>query len=159
MMLHAAASWVTQQPPRTGAVRAIFDTADQPGCSLGDRTCYDLQVPDSSTRALLKTLASLTTGGFVLGGLVGAVAVALVGPFLAMGLVIWSGQGTEPAQSSLSYPWGLTMLGALGWGVGIWGEHRAGGGHPYTVLSWCGSIAIALLPMVQLWRLWGESTP
>lgn len=91
--------------------------------------------------------------------MVGAVAVAMVGPFLAMGLVIWSGQDTEPVQSSLSYPWGLTMLSVLGWGVGIWGEHRGGGGRLYTGLSWSGSVAIALLPLVQLWRLWGESTP
>ncbi len=116
-------------------------------------------MPTDSTRALIKAISSLTTGGLVLGGVVGAVAVATVGPFLAMGLAIWSGQTTEPAQPHLSYPWILTVLSAAVWGAGIWGEHRGGGGRQYTVLSWCGSVTIALLPMVQLWRLWGESTP
>ena len=116
-------------------------------------------MPDSSTRSLLKAFSSLTTGGIALGGMVGAVAVTMVGPFLAMGLVIWSGEATEPVRSDLAYPWGLTVLSMLIWGVGLWGEHRGNGGRLYTGLGWCGSIAIALLPMVQLWRLWVESTP
>ncbi|MFT5683708.1 MAG: hypothetical protein ACI8RZ_004640 [Myxococcota bacterium] len=116
-------------------------------------------MPDSSTRSLVKAISSLTTGGLVLGGAVGAVAIATVGPFLAMGLAIWSGETTEPVQPMLSYPWILTILGGITWGVGVWGEHRGGGGRLYAVLSWGGGLVVALLPMVQLWRLWGESTP
>jgi hypothetical protein len=121
--------------------------------------CYVPPVPDSSARTLLKILSSLSTGGLVLGGAVGAAAIYNVGPFLAMGLAIWSGQTTEPIQPALPYPWGLTVLGCIGWGIGVWGEHRGGGGRLYAVLSWSGGILVALLPMLQLWRLWGESTP
>lgn len=112
-----------------------------------------------SPRALLRALSSLLTGGLVIGGVAGAAAVATVGPWLAMGLTIWSGQSTEPNQPSLAYPWWLTMAALLVWGMGIFGEHRGQGGRLYRVLSWSGGLGIALLPMLQLWRLWGESRP
>ena len=85
--------------------------------------------------------------------------MATVGPWLAMGLTIWSGQSTEPVQPSLPYPWGLTAAALLAWGAGIVGEHRWSGGRLYQVLSWSGGLGVALLPMLQLWRLWGESRP
>ena len=78
---------------------------------------------------------------------------------LAMGLTIWSGQSTEPVQPSLAYPWSLTAAALLLWAAGISGEYRRPGGRLYQVLSWSGGLGIALLPLLQLWRLWGESKP
>ena len=104
------------------------------------------------------TFSGLATGGLILGGLVGAAAIATVGPWLAMGLAIWSGQTTEPTLPALSYPWGWTAVAVAVWAAGTWREHHRAGGRLYPALSWGGGVAVALLPMVQLWRLLGEST-
>ena len=98
-------------------------------------------------------------GGGWVGRGVALRCLAPVGPWLAVGLTIWSGRSTEPNQPARAYPWWLTMAALLVWGMGIFGEHRGQGGRLYRVLSWSGGLGIALLPMLQLWRLWGESRP
>ena len=120
---------------------------------------------DSSIRRLLSAISQLSSGGLILGGLVGAAAVSQTGPFLAMGLAIWSGQTTEPATPALAYPWLLQLGAGVGWGLGLWCGHRLQGrdASPYRdhllagALLWGSGVLAALLPMMQLYWLWGET--
>lgn len=103
---------------------------------------------------LLSLAARLGSGGMVLAALVGAPVAAFLGPSLAMGFVIWSGQTTEPVQPDLSYPW-LALLALLAvWGWSVQRRPEAWWTHALVQVS---AAAAALLPWIHLWRLSGRA--
>lgn len=88
-------------------------------------------------------LASLVST--YLAGILGALAMMVVGPPLAMGLQMWSGN-TEPAHPHLPWPHLATFVALLlpvpllyrkQWGVAS-----------------IAAVPVALLPFWQLWRLY-----
>lgn len=100
----------------------------------------------------LNLVAGVSSAGVLFSGVLGALVVAQLGPSLAMGLAIWSGQTTEPVSPDLGYPWFFLVVGVLGWLVGLAGRTR---GKGFAILLHGSAVGVALLPWIQLWRLWG----
>lgn len=96
--------------------------------------------------SLSRLISHLSIASAWAAALIGALTTVAVGPPLAMGATIWLGN-TEPVRPSLPYPWlvlvGLGLAGGLAW------RHPRG-----SVLAHACAIAAALLPFVQLYRLW-----
>lgn len=99
-----------------------------------------------------KTLRSLsaiiTLVSTATAGLLGAVVMMAVGPWLAMGLQMYTGN-TEPTRPHLAYP-------AVAWFVCLmlpvpWIRQRR-----WSVAA-IAAIPLAVLPYVQLWRLYGAA--
>lgn len=97
----------------------------------------------ASASQLLTTLSLASAWS---AALIGAAAVALVGPPLAMGATIWLGN-TEPERPALAYPW--LLLALLGLAGGIAWRHPKGAVPAHVI-----AIVAALLPFWQLYRLW-----
>lgn len=84
-----------------------------------------------------------------IGGAIGAVTVQVVGPALAMGG--WMLRADVPVEPHLAYPWGWTLLLAA---LPVpWLRRRA-----WTRAS-LASVPFAVLPIVQLCRLYVAATP
>lgn len=107
---------------------------------------------DSAQHRWLQVASSAGSVGLVASGLVGVPVVVWLGPYLAMGLAIWSGLTTEPAMPQLGYPWLLLVAGLVVWGSGL--RLKARGGWA-ILLTQAGAALVAALPWVHLWRLWG----
>ncbi len=99
--------------------------------------------PVATASQLLSTLSLASAWS---AALIGAVAVALVGPPLAMGATIWLGN-TEPVEPVLAYPWLLLLLLVLA--GGLLTRHPKGAVPAHAL-----AIVAALLPFWQLYRLW-----
>lgn len=105
---------------------------------------------------MLSVWADTSAASLVLAGLLGTAVAVTTGPYLAMGLAIYSGH-TEPVLPSLAFPW-ATLVGVILAGVaarvaaGRWEDPaarrlaRAGQG--------LASLLVALLPVVHLGRLY-----
>lgn len=96
-------------------------------------------------------LADAGSAGLVASGLLGVPVAAGLGPYLAMGLAIWSGATTEPAMPQLGYPWLLLGAGLAVWGTGL---RLKGRGWGAILLTQGGAALVAVLPWLHLWRLW-----
>ncbi len=107
---------------------------------------------EARTSRPLQVVSRMGALSTVAAGLVGAGAVATVGPPLAMGLSIWSGGSTEPVMPHLAYPllWHALAIAltAAGW---VW-SGRGGGGRA-TLLLHGGAVASVLVPIAALLRL------
>lgn len=118
----------------------------------------EVRLAVSKTRRLLSLASWLS---MLMAGLMGAVVVILVGPELAMGAAIWSGQTTEPMRPQLPFPWvalGLCVLGGLlclAWQQQS--EAHSGQATAAMVLTQVFGGLFALTPLVQLWRLVGRT--
>jgi len=110
---------------------------------------------------LLRALGWLWALLLLAAGLGGGVAVGRTGWALAMGAAIYMGN-TEPSEPDLAYPWAGFALGAAAVLMGgAWQLHLrrdqerpAGwrGALPW-MLVYAGALFTALLPFVQLYRL------
>jgi hypothetical protein len=120
----------------------------------------------------LRVLAWVWVGVLALTGLGGGVIIDRVGWALAEGLTIYTGN-TEPVHVELPYPWGLYALcvivaaAGLGWGVQGRRAHRGSPEPPSApptpaawlrsvgpiTLAYAGGVCAALLPFIQLYRL------
>ena len=94
----------------------------------------------------LRDLSSLITVASIYGsGLLGIVVVQAVGPYLAMGAQMYTGD-TEPQHPALAWPLGWTLLAGL---LPV---------PPLALRRWAwmipASIPVALIPWWQLWRLY-----
>lgn len=94
----------------------------------------------------LRDISSLITVASVYGsGLLGIVVVQAVGPYLAMGAQMYTGN-TEPQHPALAWPLGWTLLAGL---LPV---------PPLALRRWVwmvpASIPLALIPWWQLWRLY-----
>lgn len=89
----------------------------------------------------LVSLASISAAGFL-----GAIVMVAVGPYLAMGLQIWTGN-TEPSRPRLPYP-AVALFVALMLPV-PWIRRRSWAGASVAALP------LAVLPYVYLWQLYG----
>ncbi len=99
-------------------------------------------------------------------GLLGGLVVSRVGWSIAMGLAIYAGD-TEPVQPDLPYPWlvfclaVVVSLGGLTWGLM---RSRRPAGQPSSplrsalplALAYLGGLFAAVLPFLQLYRLWSQ---
>jgi hypothetical protein len=106
-------------------------------------------------RLWMRRLADAGSAGLVLSGLVGAPVAAWLGPYLAMGLAIWGGWTTEPAQPALAFPWLLLLAGIVAWVGGLRLQSRSQGA---ILLTQGAALLVALLPWVHIWRLWRLTT-
>lgn len=113
----------------------------------------------------LRILAWLWVGVLLLTGGIGGLVMSRVGWSLAMALAIYGGN-TEPAHPDLAYPWllfalaALVALGGLAWGF-LKRKPEAQPEAPSLVarllplvLAYGGGLVAAVLPFVQLYRLW-----
>jgi hypothetical protein len=113
----------------------------------------------------LRVLAWLWVGLLIVTGAAGAAVVSRVGWSLAMALAIYGGN-TEPARPVLAYPWGVFALGlaaalaGLGWQ--LWERRLAARADAERqrlmplVVAYLGGLLTAILPFVQLARLWSR---
>ncbi len=113
-------------------------------------------------------LAWVWVGALLTTGALGGLVVSRVGWSLAMALAIYGGD-TEPMRPDLPYPWLVFGLSAVLVVVGVvWGFSRRdrppdGDTKPHLLLAalplvvaYGGSVAAALLPFVQIYRLWAS---
>jgi len=104
-----------------------------------------------------------------LSGLGGSIVVSRVGWSLAMGLAIYTGN-TEPLRPALPFPWAALgaclAVAALGALSAIWTRRRARARgeapsalHAFAALAaaYAGAVLAALLPFVQVFRLFGAT--
>ena len=118
-----------------------------------------------STSKKLGVLAWLWVSVLLTVGAVGGLVVSRVGWSLAMMLAIYGGN-TEPVRPELPYPWLFFALAVIaGAGGLIWAlrvrqrpdDDKEGMGlanvAPF-VLAYAGGLFSAVLPFIQLYRLW-----
>lgn len=91
-------------------------------------------------------LASLVST--YLAGILGALAVMVVGPPLAMGLQMWMGN-TEPTAPHLPWPYAATFVALM---LPVPFLYR----KQWGVAS-IAALPLALLPFWQIWRLYGAA--
>jgi hypothetical protein len=97
----------------------------------------------------LKTFLAILRVGSVISayaaGLLGAVTMMAVGPYLAMGAQMYTGN-TEPRHPFVAWPLGLTFIGLM---LPVpWLVQKKWG------LASIAALPIAVLPYWQLWRLY-----
>ncbi len=94
----------------------------------------------------MRTILALTSlVSTVAAGLIGAVAMRVVGPFLAMGLQIWAGN-TEPAHPHVMWPYAATFVALM---LPVPFVYR----RQWSIAS-AAAIPLAILPFWHLWRLY-----
>ncbi len=102
-------------------------------------------------RDLGRLLGAMSLVSMLLAAVIGGLAVGRFGPFLVMGLAIYTGN-TQPDLPAAGYPWAGVALGLLLLLLGGVRAHRKEA-HGMFVLH-LGATLLALLPLWQLYRLW-----
>jgi hypothetical protein len=101
-------------------------------------------------KAMRAALGVATLVSAYTAGVLGAVAMIAVGPWLAMGARMWLGD-TEPAHPHLAYPFLALFVGLM---LPVAPMYRK-----RWDLAGIAAFPVALLPFWQLWRLWVAAAP